>query len=283
MATLAPQQAITIGTTRITYLPDGEFYIPPTVSFPATTAADWEPYADLLQADGRIVGNVGAHVIQTGSHTILVDAGNGPHIIDRQHIFLSGGELLRSLERAGLTPDDIDIVFYTHLHIDHIGWTGHIVDGTYTYTFPRARHLVRSAEWRRFDKPSVGAFSIEETIQLLTPRIDFIEDGQSIAPGVTVVATPGHTIGHAALLIDSLSGSGKRAYILGDAFHSLVELDHPDWVSSLDDDPPQTEQTRRHLIRELAIPNTIASCIHFPNSAFGHLIPGEDNTYRWRP
>lgn len=291
MATLSPLQTITIGTTRITYLPDGEFYIPPTVSFPATTAADWQPYAHLLQADGRIVGNVGVHVIQTGSQTILVDAGNGPHIIDREQIYLSGGELLHNLARIDLTPDDIDIVFYTHLHIDHVGWTGCITDETYTYTFSNARYVVRSAEWQRFNKrPVTGPFGIEETLQLLAPRIDFIEDGQSLAPGVTVVATPGHTVGHAALLIqspddiqspDASSGPYERAFILGDAFHSLVELDHPDWVSSLDDDPERTEQTRYYLLHELAAPNTIATCIHFPNSAFGRFMPGEDGVYQW--
>ena len=291
MVKLAQQQTITIGTTRITYLPDGEFYVPPTVSFPATTAADWQPYAHLLQADGRIVGSVGAHVIQTSSQTILVDAGTGPHIIDREQIFLSGGELLRSLKRAGLTPSDIDIVFYTHLHIDHVGWTGNIIDNTYTYTFPRARYLVRSVEWHRFNKrPVTGPFGIEETLQLLAPRIEFIEDGQSLAPGITVVATPGHTVGHASLLIESpssLSNSSshpdaERAFILGDAFHSLVELDHPEWVSSLDADPEQTEQTRRHLLHELAVPNTVGTCIHFPNPAFGRLIPAEGNTHKWQ-
>ncbi len=279
MATLAPQQTITIGTTRITYLPDGEFYIPPIVSFPETTAADWQDYTHLLQGDGQIVGSVGAHIIQTGSQTILVDAGNGPHIINKEQIFLSGGELLHSLAQAGLTPDDIDIVFYTHLHIDHVGWTGRMVNGAHTLTFPHARYLVRSAEWHRFDSPVASSFSIDDTLQLLAPRIEFIEDGQTIVPGVTVVATPGHTPGHAALVIDA---PGERAFIMGDAFHSLVELEHPAWVSSLDSDTQQAEQTRRELLQELARPHTIGSCIHFPNSAFGRLLIGDHNTHHWQ-
>ena len=283
MATVAPLQTLTLGTTRVTYLPDGEFYIPPIVSFPNTTPADWESYASLLLADGRIVGSVGAHLIQTGSQTILVDAGNGPRTLDQQQIFLSGGELLHSLERIGVTPDDITIVFYTHLHIDHVGWTGRIADETYTYTFPNARHLVRSTEWQRFNRPAAGPFGIEETLQLLDPIIEFVEDGQSLAPGISAVATPGHTVGHAALFVQSPDDSDERIIIFGDAFHSLVELDHPDWVSSLDDDPHETEQTRRKLLRELTMPNTIGSCIHFPNSAFGRLVPGEDGTHRWHP
>lgn len=279
MAIQAPQQAISIGTTRLTYLPDGEFYIPPIVSFPETTLADWQDYKHLLRNDGQLVGGVGAHVIQTGTQTILVDAGNGPHVIEREQIFLSGGELLHSLARAGLTPDDINIVFYTHLHIDHVGWTGSLLNGTQALTFPRAHYLVRSAEWHRFDNPVTGAFSFGDILQLLAPRIEFIEDGESLVPGVTVLATPGHTSGHASLVINS---GGERAFILGDAFHNLVEIEHPEWVSSLDSDAQQTEQTRRSLLKQLAQPHTIGTCIHFPNSAFGRTVLGEDATYHWQ-
>jgi glyoxylase-like metal-dependent hydrolase (beta-lactamase superfamily II) len=283
MATVAPLQTLTIGTTRVTYLPDGELYMSPANSFPDVAAADWQPYTSMMDADGRLVGSVGAHVIQTDSQTILVDAGNGPHVIDHGMVFVSGGELLDNLKRLGLTPDDIDILFYTHLHIDHVGWTGRIANETHTYTFPHARYLVRSAEWHRFDKrTSTGPFGIAETLRLLAPRIEFIEDGQSLASGITVVAAPGHTIGHAALLIQPLEDGGERLIILGDALHSPVELDHPDWASSLDDDSQQTEQTRRSLLHELAVPSTIGSCIHFPNSAFGRLLPGEDGRYQWQ-
>jgi len=54
-----------------------------------------------------------------------------------------GGELLQSLKQAGLSPEDIDAVFYTHLHPDHVGWTGHTVNGKHALTFPRARYVVR--------------------------------------------------------------------------------------------------------------------------------------------
>jgi glyoxylase-like metal-dependent hydrolase (beta-lactamase superfamily II) len=107
---------------------------------------------------------------------------------------------------------------------------------------------------------------------------------------VTIVATPGHTVGHASLLIQSSPDAaqspgrdpGERLIILGDAFHGLVEFDHPEWVSSLDDDPQQTELTRRHLLQELARPNTLGSCIHFPDSAFGRLLAQENGGHQWQ-
>ncbi len=143
MVLLAPQQSLSLGSIRITYLPDGEFSIPPAVLYPQASAEHWSAYAHLIGKDGRLISNVGAHVIQTDAQTLLVDAGVGPRAvnIDELQCSLRGGELLQSLKQAGLSPDDIDAVFYTHLHPDHVGWTGHKVNGKHALTFPRARYM----------------------------------------------------------------------------------------------------------------------------------------------
>src|SRR5260370_7062285 len=113
-------------------------------------------YGNLIGNDGRLISNVGAHVIQTESQTLLVDAGMGPRAVNRDELQFSvrGGELLQSLKQAGLSPDDIDAVFYTHLHLDHVGWTGHKVNGKTTLTFPRARYFLRREQSLRFQHPT---------------------------------------------------------------------------------------------------------------------------------
>ena len=52
-----------------------------------------------------------------------MDLGFGPEKIDFPGFGLSGGSLLKNLESAGAKPEDITDVFFTHLHIDHCGWT----------------------------------------------------------------------------------------------------------------------------------------------------------------
>ncbi|HEY4389401.1 MAG TPA: MBL fold metallo-hydrolase, partial [Ktedonobacteraceae bacterium] len=121
MVTAAPQQHILLDTIRITYLPDGYALFSPTDLFPTTITLDWQPYQHLLNHDGQLVSSVGAYIIQTPNHIILVDAGYGPGQYIEGSIILQGGELLLSLKRAGLAPTDIDIVFFTHLHSDHVG------------------------------------------------------------------------------------------------------------------------------------------------------------------
>jgi glyoxylase-like metal-dependent hydrolase (beta-lactamase superfamily II) len=268
MATPALQQHLTIGQIRITYLPDGYAVFKPTAVFPTSTSKDWQHYQHLLNDDGLLIGSIGSHLIQTSEHTILVDASHGPQHTQNDIMTLHGGELLTSLQHAGLGPADIDIVFYTHLHIDHVGWTGRVVDGVQTLTFPRARHLVRSAEWRRFDDPTVPRRGVDQALKLLESCIEFAEDGEAIVPSVVVHATAGHTAGHAALIITS---GHERAIIMGDTFHSTVQFEHPEWTNIFDSDTELAKVTRYGLIEELAKPATYAVGTHFSNAVFGTL------------
>ena len=281
MVLLAPQQSLSLGAIRITYLPDGEFSIPPAVLYPQASAENWSAYAHLIGNDGRLISNVGAHVIQTDSQTLLVDAGMGPRAvnIDELQCSVRGGELLQSLKQAGLSPDDIDAVFYTHLHPDHVGWTGHKVNGKHALTFPRARYFVRREEWLKFEHPAESRAGVEEALDLLTSRIELLEDGQALAPDVRVQATPGHTPGHSSLVITS---SGRKVVLLGDIFHNVIGIDHPEWIDVLDENANQAAQTRQRMLQELAHPATMASGIHLWPSAFGRLVPGANGAWAWQ-
>src|SRR5262249_39329509 len=139
----APQQHITLGSIRITNLPDGYAHFNIAYLFPETTPADWQPYQHLLNQDGQIVASIGAYVIQTPGHTILADAGFGPgQYVDEGNMSLQGGELLLSLQKAGLIPADIDLVFITHLHPDHVNGVIKQVNGEQGVLYPNARFLI---------------------------------------------------------------------------------------------------------------------------------------------
>jgi glyoxylase-like metal-dependent hydrolase (beta-lactamase superfamily II) len=279
MVAPATQQQLTIGQIRITYLPDGYAIFKPAAVFPTSSDEDWQHYQHLLNEDSLLVASIGSHLIQTPDRTILVDTSHGPRHTQNNIMTLQGGDLPASLQQAGVGFDDIDIVFYTHLHIDHVGWTGRLVDGKQVLTFSRARHLVCSAEWRRFDDPSVSRRGVDEALKLLEPCIEFVEDGQAIAPGVVVHATPGHTVGHAALVVTS---GDERAFVMGDAFHSIAQFEHPEWTDIFDSDAELAKVTRRRLIAELAKPATYATGAHFADIIFGSLASLQ-NKYLWQP
>ncbi len=278
MIATAPQQHITLGSIRVTYLPDGYALFSPTFLFPTTTLADWQPYQHLLNQDGQILASIGAYIIQTPGHTILVDAGLGPsQLALERNAFLQGGELLLSLQNAGLTPADIDTVFFTHLHPDHVGGISRQVDGEQGLLFPNARFLVRRPEWLRFANPAESRLGIEDALRLLEPRIELIEGNELLVPEITVLATPGHGTGHASLLI---SVGEQRAILLGDIFHNNVQVEHPDWTNSFDHDPDLAKRTRQYMLQELAKPATIGIASHFANAVFGRVTLAQGK-YQW--
>ncbi|EFH83000.1 MBL fold metallo-hydrolase [Ktedonobacter racemifer] len=270
MVTAAAYHSITLGDIRVIYLPDGYFLFNPRVLFPTTTTADWQFYQHLLDHHGQLVGSIGAYVIQTPDHAVIVDTGYGPRSVEGM---VYSGKLLSSLKRAGLDPANIDIVFFTHLHSDHVGWTGMPVKGELIPTFPNARHLLRGSEWHRFDNPAEKRSGIEDALKLLEHRVELVEEGERIIPEVTILATSGHTLGHASLLVTS---GQERAILLGDIFHSVAQFEHPEWTNSMDSDHEQAKLTREQMLRELAKPSTIGVGTHFSDSVFGRLTPVKD-------
>jgi glyoxylase-like metal-dependent hydrolase (beta-lactamase superfamily II) len=91
--------------------------------------------------------------------------------------------------------------------------------------------------------------------------------------------TPGHTPGHTAYVI----GSGDlRLIAFGDAMHSPIQVDHPEWSAAPDHDPKQAEDSRRRLIAEMSEPHTIGFGGHFADVIFGRVDPHAEGP-AWQP
>ncbi|HJS69681.1 MAG TPA: MBL fold metallo-hydrolase, partial [Gaiellaceae bacterium] len=95
-------------------------------AYPDVPAEEWAPYRELypeLFAGSRWRLPVKVHVIRAGGTTALVDAGVGPPGSFSMWAGEQEGLLPDGLDQLGVRRDAVDIVFLTHLHIDHIGWT----------------------------------------------------------------------------------------------------------------------------------------------------------------
>ncbi len=152
---------------------------------------------------------------------ILVDAGIGngktrenPAWHDLETDFLS------RLQDAGFRDDDVDLVLITHLHTDHVGWCTREVGGIWETTFGNARHVVARDEWEYWADTELEP----ARQQMFEDSVDPIRDAGildtvdtttpiTVAPGITLVPSPGHTPGHATIRIDS---KGETAFITGD-------------------------------------------------------------------
>ncbi|MGX1128450.1 glyoxylase-like metal-dependent hydrolase (beta-lactamase superfamily II) [Streptomyces glaucescens] len=166
---------------------------------------------------------------------------------------------------------------FTHLHPDHLGWAWHPAPGGDRPAFAHADHLVSEAEWAQRD--TLAAHGMREEITALAARVRTVRDGQEIFPGVRVRITAGHTAGHAEYVITS---GGQRLIAFGDALHSPIQIDRPEWSCVVDHDPVRSADHRRALVAELERPDTIGFGIHFADVVFGRVRRDGDGP-AWRP
>lgn len=150
-----------------------------------------------VRLEGGFLGLSSIVLVESAGKRILVDTG---HHVTRLM-------LLKALKNRGLTPEDIDIVLLTHLHFDH----ANNVD-----LFKSARILVSNAEWEYAANPHPDDHFVPSHIRpmLLEMNLELFEEPPEIAPGVKVIATPGHTPGHCSVLITMENGI---TVIAGDA------------------------------------------------------------------
>ncbi len=221
---------------------------------------------------------MGAFLVRSGDRKILVDLGLGPGVEMDLPDFATvrSGRLLDGLRAAGLGPADIDTVVYTHLHSDHVGWTS---GADHDLTFPNAEHVIGAGVefefWRAHpDLPS--APSAEAVLDPLESRLTTAADGQAVAPGVTLRATPGHTPGHQVVI---LSSGPERAVLMGDVLHCPVQLVEPEWSVLFDVDAAMARRTRERLLDELEGTDVQVACGHFPEAAFGRVVRGAGRRY----
>jgi glyoxylase-like metal-dependent hydrolase (beta-lactamase superfamily II) len=260
---------VKVGDIDLIPVNDGDLHAPK--SFWANL--DWSTHADLLDAEGRIRMPIGCFVIRTGGRVVLVDAGLGEHDTP----WGTGGALPAQLAAAGFTPDDIDLVVCTHLHIDHVGWLVH--QGA--PFFPNATVRYGHGDWAQFVESADAEPRTVEAMNVLSHegRLDPIDgDAVALAPGLTALHTPGHTPGHYGLVVSS---GEARAYVLGDAVECPLQLDEPDFWAMSDVDPALARRTREALWREVEGTNALVGAAHFPGLEFGRVLAGQGK--RWFP
>lgn len=270
-----------VGDIQVTFLPDGGGVVNPLALYPASTEDGWQQYEELLDDDGKFITSIGAFLIETADRQIAVDLGIGPVTIPFPGFGpFSGGKYLDSLAQTGVSREDVTDVIFTHLHLDHCGWTTIEENGRRALTYPNARYRVGQTEWEFWYGGDNPAGPDPENVQkLLADRIEFFADGEEVAPGITMLATPGHTPGHMSLRID---GDGQRLFLTGDVLHGTMQLVERDWSVAFDADAEQARATREAMYAELTQPNTLVGVNHFSNRVFGRIRRDGDN-YAWTP
>jgi glyoxylase-like metal-dependent hydrolase (beta-lactamase superfamily II) len=136
-----------------------------------------------------------------GGRVILVDAGNGTKFSDKQRdiyrLETESADLLTSLKKYGVTPDDVTDVILTHLHFDHAGGSTTIRDGRTVPVFSRARHYVQKEHWHLSlhptDRDRASFMQNDYGVLQDYGLLELVEGEKEILPDIRVLVTNGHT------------------------------------------------------------------------------------------
>jgi glyoxylase-like metal-dependent hydrolase (beta-lactamase superfamily II) len=270
-----------IGNVEILHLSDGMLEFDLCNFFPTIPEESWRDHESHLTAEHKVRFNLGSYLIRSEGRTILVDTGLGPRPTDTPDV--PWGQLLRDFTAKGVRPDEVDMVVMTHLHRDHVGWNLTADGARWTPTFPKARYWCSTKDWEACHQPDVQPQRFPNAPTCVWPLADlglveFMDGEHRLTGDLTAVPTPGHTPGHMSILIVS---QGQRALVLGDAAHSPVQLQEPDWVSRADMDPALTRRTRRALLERLEREEIVVAAGHFEAPGFGRIVRLEGRRY-WR-
>ena len=272
-----------VGAIDVTVISDGTLTVPLSLTLPDTPHAE---RAALFAAHGLPVegGPMPSNVslIAAGNELILIDAGSGANHQP------TAGKLTENMEAAGLDPAKITKVVFSHGHADHL-W-GALDDFGDDERFANASYVISAAEWDFWTDPDTPtrvpdwlkgmARGSARILKRLEPKIERCENGDTIAPGISLLETAGHTPGHTSILVES----ARETLLVGaDALtHVAVSFARPEWHWGTDDDSDRAVATRKRLLDGLATERTALIGFHLPWPGIG-MVEKSATAYRFVP
>jgi glyoxylase-like metal-dependent hydrolase (beta-lactamase superfamily II) len=267
-----------LGSLDLAILSDGLFYLDAGATFGLVPRVLWEPFAGELDDRHRLSLGLNSLLVRSQGKLILLETGVGdkPGGWRRQSSALEQGNLMTELDAIGVRPEEVDVVVNTHLHADHSGWNTRLVDGQAVPSFPNAEYLIMEAEWRDATTPNerTRATYLEENILPLQEydRLRLIDGEYSVTDEVTIVPTPGHTEGHAAVV---LASGGETGVYIGDIAQVPVHLERTAWISAFDVLPLVSLNTKRTLVENAIETGSLIISVHLPFPGLGRITRTE--------
>ncbi|MBR0705255.1 MBL fold metallo-hydrolase [Bradyrhizobium liaoningense] len=225
---------------------------------------------------GMVTVPFNPQLINTGSKLVLIDTGNG--VANLEPSKGAVGRTLQNLAAAGVDPKNIDVVLLSHLHPDHTNGI-RLADGA--LAFPNAEIMVPGKDWEFWTSEDNAAkaesnpmmknyfANVKKTFAGLESKVTKYGWGKEVAPGITSIATPGHTPGHTSFAV----ASGDAKVLIQSDVTNIPEffLRNPDWHVMFDTDAAMAQATR-HKFYDMAVAEKAKVIgFHFTFPSVGHV------------
>ncbi|MET4258333.1 glyoxylase-like metal-dependent hydrolase (beta-lactamase superfamily II) [Bradyrhizobium sp. S3.12.5] len=225
---------------------------------------------------GMVTVPFNPQLINIGSKLVLIDTGNG--VANLEPSKGAVGRTLQNLQAAGVDPKSIDIVLLSHLHPDHTNGI-RLADGS--LAFPNAEIMVPVKDWEFWTSEDNAAkaqssdmmknyfANVKKTFAGIESKVTKYEWGKEVAPGITSIATPGHTPGHTSFAV----ASGDKKVLIQSDVTNIPELflRNPDWHVAFDTDGVLAQETRHKFYDMAAAEKATVVGFHFTFPSVGHV------------
>lgn len=276
-------QRMTLGAFEITAISDGVVGLDLKALLKNIKPAKLDAALGRAYLAEPVTTSVNAYLVNTGTKLILIDTGAG-------NLFgPTLGKFAANLKAAGYTPDQIDEIYLTHFHPDHVG--GLIATDGSAY-FPKAivRADKRESDFWLSDAnekaagPAARGF-FEGAKKSLAPYVSSgrykpFTAGETLAAGIRTIATPGHTPGHTTYVVES---NGKRLVVWGDLVHAAtVQFPDPDIAIGFDSNNAAAIASRKKAFADAAASGDWIAAAHISFPGIGHVVRNGSG-YLWVP
>jgi glyoxylase-like metal-dependent hydrolase (beta-lactamase superfamily II) len=230
-------------------------------------------------------------VVNTGPKLVVIDTGTGEGNFAQSKG--AAGQFQRNLAASGIDRDAIDLVIISHFHGDHVNG---LLTAAGKPAFPNAEVAVPKVEWAfwmddgEMSRASPGRMqdlfkNNRRVFDALGREVRPYAWDEEVTPGITALATPGHTPGHTSFLVTSGSST---LYVQSDVTNvPYLFARNPGWHASFDQDPNMAEETRRKVYDMLSSEKILVQGFHFPFPGAAH-VERDGSGYRvipvqWNP
>jgi len=273
-----------LGSFDVTALSDGTLELPVDQLFPKVDPARIRELLPRSYLAANVPLTVNAFLVNTGTRLVLIDTGTGTSQMFGRQL----GHLLANLRASGYSAEQVEEIYVTHMHTDHIG--GLIRDGQPAFPKATIRADVHEAE-RYLNKAEMDAAPADErddyesAMSIFKPYIAAGKfrpfDGETqLIPGVRAVPAAGHTPGHTIYVIES---DGERMLAWGDLMHvAALQFPLPSATFETEWSTTKSAQQRQTVFAEVASHGYYAAAAHVAFPGIGKLR-SDGNGYTWVP
>lgn len=260
-----------LGDFEITALSDGTVALPVDQLLTNTTPGKVGKALAKSYLKSPLETSVNAFLVNTGDKLVLIDAGAaglfGPTL----------GKLAASLKASGYLPEQVDEVYITHMHADHVGGLMNGAERAFPNAVVRAEQhdadfWLSQANLDAAPADAKGFF--QGAMASLNPYVaagkfkPFSGDTE-LAAGIKAVASPGHTPGHAIYAVES---KGEKLLFWGDLMHvAAVQFAEPATTIKFDSDSKAAALQRKKAYADAARKGYLIAASHLSFPGMGRL------------